>query len=223
VAAHTRTGAGHGMLLAHASRSVVSRWLRTGMVSATVAAFGEWTGVTSAEDRAHTAAPFDLGLEMMVARPAPRRARPLLGFLDIHGRAVVTVQRGGVRRTHQWVVWEPGRGVVDTPSLPRLTVPALLSAARAPGAVRAEQVGSVLHSTSGTPIDLLGTILGLLGLPGRDLLLDGDCEGATQVQPSSRSVAAFDRLVADEADHRAEWSAAWGGRPPEEPRGGGRR
>ena len=193
------------------------------MVSASVAAFGEWTGVTSAEDRARTAAPYDIGLEMMVARPAPRRARPLLGFLDIHGKAVVTVQRGGVRRSHTWLVWEPGRGVVDTPSLPRLSVPALLSAARAPGRVREEQLASVLGSTSGSPVDLIGTVLGLLGLPGRDLLLDGDCEGATDVQPSSRSVAAFDRLVADEADHRAEWSAAWGGRPPEPPGSGGRR
>lgn len=223
MAAHTRSRTGHGLLLAHGSPSVVARWLRKGMVPATVVAFGEWAGVTCAEDRARTAAPYDIGLEMMVARPAPRRARPVLGFVDIHGKAVLTVQRGGVRRSHSWLVWEPGRGVVDTPSLPPLSVPALLSAARAPGPVRAEQLTSVLGSTSGSPVDLLGTILGLLGLPGRDLLLDGSCEGATEVQPSSRSVAAFDRLVADEADHRAEWSAAWGGRPPDEPRSGGRR
>jgi hypothetical protein len=217
VAAQAPTGTGHGLLLVHGPPSVVSRWLRKGLVSATLARFGGWTGVTLAEERARSAAPYDIGLEVMVSRPAPRRARPVIAFVDVHGRAVISVQRGGVRRTQHWLVWEPGRGVVDTPSLPRLTVGALLSAARASGPVRAEEVGAVLSSTRGSPVDLLVTVLGLLGLPGRDLLLEGDCDGATDVQPSFRAVAAFDRLVADEADHREEWSSAWGGRPPEHP------
>ena len=50
----------------------------------------------------------------------------------------------------------------------------------------------------------LVTVLGLLGLPGRDLLVRGDCEGASDVEPSLRSVLAFDRLMAEEASHRAE-------------------
>ncbi len=214
MAAPAPTGTGHGLLLVHGSPAVVSRWLRKGLVSATLARFGEWTGVTLAEERARSAAPYDIGLEVLVSRPAPRRARPVLAFLDVRGRAVVSVQTGGVRRHQHWLVWEPGRGVVDTPSLPRLEVGRLLSAARAPGPVRAEEVGAVLSSTRGSPVDLLVTVLGLLGLPGRELLLDGDCDGATDVQPSFRSVAAFDRLVADEADHREEWSSAWNGRPP---------
>ncbi len=217
MAAQAPAGAGHGLLLVHGSASVVSRWLRKGLVSATLARYGEWTGVTLAEDRARSAAPYDVGLEVMVSRPAPRRARPVIAFIDVRGRAVISVQSGGVRRSQRWLVWEPGAGVVDTPSLPRLTVPRLLSAARATGPVRAEEVGAVLASTRGTPVDLLVTVLGLLGLPGRELLVDGDTDDATDVQPTFRSVAAFDRLVADEADHREEWSAAWGGRPPGQP------
>jgi hypothetical protein len=220
VAAQARAGAGHGLLLVHGSPSVVARWLRKGLVSATLARYGQWTGVTLAEDRARSAAPYDIGLEVMVSRPAPRRARPVLAFVDVHGRAVISVQGGGLRRTQRWLVWEPGAGVVATPSLPPLTVPRLLAAARAAGPVRAEEVAAVLESTRGTPVDLLVTVLGLLGLPGRELLVEGDTDDATDVQPSFRSVAAFDRLVADEADHREEWSAAWGGRPPGEPGSG---
>jgi hypothetical protein len=214
VAAEGRSAAGHGLLLVRRSAAPVTRWLRKGVVSTTVAPFGAWTGVTVAEDRARSAEPYDIGLEVLVARPAPRSARPVLGFVDVHQRAVITVQTGGLRGGQHWLVWEPGHGVVDTPSLPRLHLSTLLSAAHASGPVRAEDVGAVLRSTAGAPLDLLVTVLALLGLPGRDLLVDGDSEGASEVQPSVRSVLAFDRLVADEADRHAEWSAAWGGRPP---------
>ena len=214
MAAQAPTGTGHGLLLVHGRTARSRAGCARAWSPPPLARFGEWTAVTLAEERARSAAPYDIGLEVMVSRPAPRRVRPVIALLDVRGRAVVSVQTGGVRRHQHWLVWEPGRGVVDTPSLPRLRVGTLLSAARASGPVRAEELGAVLSATRGTPVDLLVTVLGLLGLPGRELLLDGDCEGATDVQPSFRSVAAFDRLVADEVDHREQWSAAWGGRPP---------
>lgn len=214
MAATGPSGTGHGLLLVHGAPTSVARWLRRGLVPATYARYGPWTGVTLAEDRARSAAPYDIGLEVMVSRPAPRRVRPVLGFLDVHDRAVLTVQSGTLRGRHEWLVWEPGSGAVDTPSLPRLRLSTLLAAAGAGGPVRAEEVGAVLESPAGRPIDVLVTVLGLLGLPGRELLLSGDSEGADVVLPAPRSVAAFDRLVADEVDHRAEWSDAWGGRPP---------
>ena len=151
----------------------------------TVAPFGAWTGITLAEERARSVAPYDVGLELLAARPAPRRARPALGFFDVHGRAAITVQPPGLRSHIHWLVWEPGTGVVPTPSLTPLRLPLLLSG-------------------TGAPVDLLVTVLGLLGLPGRDLLVRGDSDGAHDVEPSVRGVMAFDRLMAEEGTHQAE-------------------
>lgn len=178
----------------------------------TVAPLGPWTGITLADDRAHSAAPYDVGLEVLAARPTPGRSRPSIGLFDVHGRAAITVHPRGVRAQHQWLVWEPRRGVVETPDLPRLRLPTLLEAAGAAGRVREEALADVLRSGHGTPIDLLVTVLGLLGLPGKDLLVRGDCTGATDVEPSARGVLAFDRLVAEEAAHEADTEQYGGGR-----------
>ncbi|MFQ6173382.1 hypothetical protein ACK8HX_17400 [Oryzobacter sp. R7] len=204
MAADARSGAGHGLVLVRRSPASVSRWLRRGLVAVTVAPLGPWTGITLADERALSAAPYDVGLEVLAARPTPWRARPSIGLFDVHGRAAITVHPRGLRAHHQWVVWEPRRGVVDTPALPRLRLPALLAAAGAEGRVREEALADVLRSGHGTPVDLLVTVLGLLGLPGKELLVRGDCAGATDVEPSHRGVLAFDRLVAEEAAHRAE-------------------
>ncbi|HWS58064.1 MAG TPA: hypothetical protein VN257_05950, partial [Actinotalea sp.] len=146
----------------------------------------------------------DVGLELLAARPAPRRARPALGFFDVHGRAALTVQPSGIRSQIHWMIWEPRTGIVPTPALTPLRLPMLLAAAGASGRVREEALADVLRSGAGSPVDLLVTVLGLLGLPGRDLLVTGDGEGASDVEPSVRGVLAFDRLMAEEAAHRAE-------------------
>lgn len=174
------------------------------MISTTVAPLGAWTGITLSREQAHTASPYDVGLELLAARPVPRRARPAVGFFELHGRAALTVQSGGLRRGHRWLVWEPGRGVVKTPDLDRLALATLLDASGAAGRVRSEAIAEVLTSDRGSPLDLLVTVMGLLGLPGTDLLLRRDCAGATDVEPSQRAVLAFDRLMADEAAHRME-------------------
>ncbi len=218
MAADERSGTGHGLLLVRRSPAAVGRWLRGGLVAATMAPLGRWTGVTVAEDLARSAAPYDVGLEVLAARRAPRGGRPVLGFFELRGRAVVTVQPPALRHDQRWLVWQPGTGVVETPALPRLGVPTLLAAAGAGGRSRPDDVSGVLRGTDGAPVDVLVTLLGLLGLPGDDLLLRGDCSGASDVEPSVRGVLAFDRLVADEAQHRAEWESAWGGGPPD-PRG----
>lgn len=199
-----RSGEGHGLVLVRRSPSSVHRWLRRGLVAVTVAPFGAWTGITLAEERARSVAPYDVGLELLAARPAPRRARPALGFFDVHGRAALTVQPSGIRSHIHWLVWEPGTGIVPTPALTPLRLPMLLAAAGASGRVREEALADVLRSGAGAPVDLLVTVLGLLGLPGRDLLVSGDGEGASDVEPSVRGVLAFDRLMAEEAAHRAE-------------------
>ena len=109
-------------------------------------------------------------------------------------------------------MWEPRRGVVATPQLTRLHLPMLLAAAGAQGRVREEALADVLRSGHGAPLDLLVTVLGLLGLPGRDLLVRGDAAGASDVEPSVRGILAFDRLMAEEAAHRSETADDHGGR-----------
>ncbi len=217
VAVDARSGTGHGLLLVRRSPAPVGRWLRRGLVATTMAPLGGWTGVTVAEPEARSAAPYDVGLEVLAARPAPRRGRPTIGFFDLQGRAVITLQATGLRHTHQWVVWEPRTGVVETPSLPRLGVQGLVAAAGARGRTRVEDVVGVLRAGEGSSLDVLVTVLEMLGLPGRDLLVRGDCPGASDVEPTMRGVMMFDRLMADEAQHRAEWAAAWGGTPPAGP------
>ncbi|MGL5850184.1 MAG: hypothetical protein ACRCZD_05300 [Phycicoccus sp.] len=202
-----RPAAGHGLVLVRRPSSAVTRWMRRGLVAATVAPFGTWTGVTLLHDNARSAAPYDVGLEVLAARPAPLRCRPALGFFDVHGRAVVTVQAGGLHGRQRWLVWEPGTGTVDTPDLPSLRLAALLDLAGASGRVREEQVAEVLRSRRGSPLDVVLTVLGLLGLPGRELMLRQPVTGSVQVEPSARGVVAFDRLVAEEAETRAERSA----------------
>ncbi len=204
MAADVRSGAGHGLVLLRRSPPGVTRWARRGLVPVSVAPLGPWTGVTLAEDRARSAAPYDVGLELLAARPAPRRARPAVGLFDVRGRAAVTVQPARIRSGTHWLVWEPRRGVVETPQLVALSMPMLLRAAGAEGTVREEALADVLRSGLGTPLDLLVTVLGLLGLPGREMLAGGGSEGAAEVEPSVRGVMAFDRLMAEEAAHRAD-------------------
>jgi hypothetical protein len=204
VAADPRSAAGHGLLLVRRSPGSATRWLRRGLVAVTVAPLGSWTGITLADERARSAAPYDVGLEVLAARPSPWRARPTIGFFDVRGRAALTVQPPGIRSHSHWLVWEPHRGVVATPDLPRLRLPMLLAAAGAQGRVREEALAEVLRSGRGTPVDLLVTVLGMLGLPGRDLLVRGHCDGSREVEPTVRGVLAFDRLMSEEAAHQAE-------------------
>ena len=195
-------------MLVRRSPAAVTRWLRRGLVAVTVAPLGPWTGITLADERARSAAPYDVGLEVLAARPAPWRTRPTIGFFDVHGRAALTVQPRGPRADIHWLVWEPRTGVVADPAAdPAAPADAPRRRRRAQGRVREEALADVLRSGHGAPLDLLVTVLGLLGLPGRELLVRGDCEGASDVEPSVRGILAFDRLMAEEAAHRAETAA----------------
>ena len=204
MAADLGSGAGHGLVLVRRSPAAVTRWVRRGLVPVTVAPLGRWTGISLAEDRARSAAPYDVALELLAARPAPWRARPAVGLFDVRGRAAITVQPAGIRSSMHWLVWAPRRGVVETPQLDGLSLPMLLRAAAAEGTVREEALADVLRSGLGAPVDLLVTVLGLLGLPGREMLVGGEAEGAADVEPSVRGVMAFDRLMAEEVAHRAD-------------------
>lgn len=185
-----------------------ARWLRRGLVAVRVVGLPGWTGVVVAQERAETAAPYDVGVEMLAARPAPGRQRPSLGFLVIDGCAVVTVQPRGVRALQRWLVWDPARGVARTATLPRLAPAVLIDAAEARDRATSRQIAHVLRRPVGeaprTPLEVLIDLLRVLGLPGEELLVGGGQEQHELVAPSPRSVRAFDALVTEEAAHRAE-------------------
>ncbi len=196
------TGAGHGLLLVRGGADRVARWARRGLVATHVSALDRgWTGVTLAEERSRAAAPYDIGLEMLAARPVPSGARPAIGFFVMKNRGVVSVQRKGLRRDQRWLVWEPGHGIRRAPDLPLLAPDQLIAAAGArtrPGAIV-----STVKNPSGRPLEMLVEVIRLLGLPGEDLLLSGASAEDRLVEPTERSVRAFDALVADDAAHRA--------------------
>ena len=163
-----------------------------------------WTGVCLAESRAHSAPPYDIGLEILAARPVPARHRPAIGLFVIDGCAVVTVQPRGWRLDQRWLVWEPGSGVRRTPDLPALPAGLVVDVAGARSRTTPAEVNEHVGDTRGEPVDVLVGLMRLLGLPGEDLLRGGSDGSGERVDPSPRSVATFDALVAEEDAHRWE-------------------
>lgn len=197
-------GPGHGVVLVRGGAAASARWVRRGLVAVRVVPLAGWTGVYLAEERALSAPPYDVGLEILAARRVPTRHRPAIGLFVIDGCAVVTVQTRGWRLEQRWIVWEPGVGVRRTPDLPALPSGLVVDVAGARSRTSAAAVTDHFADTQGSPLDVLVGLVRLLGLPGEELLLDGPDEAHQRIDPSPRSIAAFDALVAEEAVHRAE-------------------
>ena len=195
----------HGLVLVKGTIAASARWLRRGLVAVRVVDLPGWTGVVVAQESAESAAPYDGGLEVLAARPAPGRQRPALGFLVIDDCAVVTVQPRGLQATQRWLVWDPERGVTRTPALPGLPPATLLEAAEAEGRARPAEVVHALRAPreqARSALDVLVDLLHVLGLPGEELLVGGGQEQHELVSPSPRSVRAFDAMVQEQAAHR---------------------
>ena len=139
-----------------------------------------------AEDRARSAAPYDIGLEMLSARPVPGAARPAIGFFVMKGRAVISAQPKGLRQHQRWLVWEPGHGIAPTPDLPLLAPDVLIAAAGARARPRRHR--RLARNPAGRPIEMLVEVIRLLGLPGEELLVAGPAPEDRVVEPSQRSV-----------------------------------
>lgn len=195
---------GHGLVLVRGSAAASARWVRRGLVAVRVAPLNGWTGVCLAEDRALSAAPYDVGLEILAARRIPTRHRPAIGLFVIDGCAVVTVQARGWRLEQRWTVWEPGTGVRRTPDLPALPAGLIVDVAGARGLTTPAEVAAHFADVEGTPLDVLVGLMRMLGLPGEELLRSGADESHERIDPSPRSIAAFDALVAEEVAHRRE-------------------
>ncbi|KGN34972.1 hypothetical protein N802_00125 [Knoellia sinensis KCTC 19936] len=195
---------GHGLVLVRGSAAASARWVKRGLAAVRVCQLPGWTGVCLAEDRALAAAPYDVGLEILAARRVPTRHRPAIGLFVIDGCAVVTVQARGWRLEQRWLVWEPGRGVRRTPDLPALPAALIVDVAGARSRTTSAAVAEHFADAAGQPLDVLVGLMHLLGLPGEELLRDGADETHERIDPSPRSIAAFDALVAEEAAHRWE-------------------
>lgn len=195
---------GHGLVLVRGSSAASARWVRRGLAAVRVVPLAGWTGVCLAEQRALSAAPYDIGLEILAARRVPGRHRPAMGLFVIDGCAVVTVQPRGWRLEQRWLVWEPGSGVRRTPDLPALPAGLVVDVAGARSRTSPAEVTEHFADTRGEPVDVLVGLMRLLGLPGEELLRDGPDESHERIDPSPRSIAAFDSLVAEEDAHRWE-------------------
>lgn len=195
---------GHGLVLVRGGAAASARWVKRGLTAVRVAPLPGWTGVCLAEDRALSAAPYDVGLEILAARTVPTRHRPAIGFFVIDGCAVVTVQARGWRLQQRWLVWEPGTGVRRTPDLPALPTGMVIDVTGARARTSAAEVSDHFADTNGDPLDVLVGLMRMLGLPGEELLRDGADESHERIDPSPRSIAAFDSLVAEESAHRTE-------------------
>ena len=195
---------GRGVVLVRGGAAASARWVRRGLVPVRVVPLTGWTGVYLAEERALSAAPYDVGLEVLAARHVPTRHRPAIGLFVIDGCAVVTVQTRGWRLQQRWIVWEPGTGVRRTPDLPALPAGLVVDVAGARSRTTAAAVTQHLVDTQGSPLDVLVGLVRLLGLPGEELLVEGPDDEHERIDPSPQAIAAFDALVAEEAAHRSE-------------------
>lgn len=186
---------GHGLVLVKGPARASARWLRRGLVATATVALPGWTAVCLSEAEARTLAPYDVGLEVLAARPTPRGLRPAIGLFVLDGCAIVTVQPRGWRADQRWLVWQPGTGVRRTPDLPALPAALIARVASPRTGVGAKEVAAHFSDRSGGPLDKLVGLLTLLGLPGEDLLRHGPGPGVEPIEPSSRTVKSFDALV----------------------------
>ncbi len=195
---------GRGLLLLRGEPNNVARWVSRGLVACHVVPLQGWTGVVPAEPASRAEAPYDDAVTLLAARPVNHRNRAALGFFAFDGRAVVTVQPGGWRAVHRWLVWEPGRGPVRTPRLDVARPADLVTVAGAGQRVRAREVADLLGDPRGDAATLLADVMGVLGLPGVGLLTGEDDPDGRLVEPAGSAVARFDALMHEDARHRAE-------------------
>ena len=105
-------------------------------------------------------------------------------------------------------MWSPGRGVVRPSHLAPGRPADLTAAAGLSDASARRDVRNILVEPGGDADVVLGELMALLSLPGSELLDGGKdpaaAQGATLVEPDDEQVARFERIVSDQAMHRAE-------------------
>jgi len=195
------------MLLLRGGPDAVSTWARRGLAPVHVVPLDGWTAVLPAGPSL-VLPPYDDTTKILAGRHVASRLRSAIGFFALEGNAVVTVHPRGWRAIPRWFVWSPGRGVGRPRHLPAGRPGDLMTAAGIrDGAVRRE-IRDVLVESGGDANSVLGELMSLLSLPGSDLF-EGAVDptaapGAALVEPGIQHVARFERIVSDQALHRAE-------------------
>jgi len=198
---------GRGMLLLQGEPDVVASWAERGLMPVHIVPLQGWTAVLPAGP-SRAMPPYDDTLKTLAGRPVPSRLRSAIGLFAVDGNAVITAHCSGWRATQTWFVWTPGDGVVQPEQLAAGRPADLIAAAGTHERGARSLVRDILVDGGGDAPGLLDDLLDLLALPGSDLL-HGDLDpaavpGSTRVEPGEQHVARFEKIVSDEARHRAE-------------------
>ncbi|MEP7193092.1 MAG: hypothetical protein ABI903_09530 [Actinomycetota bacterium] len=198
---------GRGMLLVRGEPEPVASWAQRGLMPVHVVPLQGWTAVLPAGP-SHAMPPYDDSLKTLAGRPIPSRLRSAIGLFAVDGNAVITTHPSGWRATQRWFVWSPGQGVVQPRQLVAGRPSDLIAAAGTHEKGARSLVRDILVDGGGNAPGLLSDLLDLLALPGADLLDGGQdpvtVPGTITVEPDEQRVARFEKIVSDEARHRAE-------------------
>ena len=200
-------GQGRGMLLLQGEPDPVATWAQRGLMPVHVVPLQGWTAVLPAGP-SPVRPPYDDAVKTLAGRPIPSRLRSAIGLFSVDGNAVISTQTPGWRATRRWFVWAPGEGVVQPRQLVAGRPADLIAAAGTHERGARSLVRDILVDGGGDAPGLLSDLLDLLTLPGASLLDGGQdpatVPGCTIVEPDEQYVARFEKIVSDEARHRAE-------------------
>jgi hypothetical protein len=195
------------MLLLQGSPDSVVSWAQRGLLPVHVVPLERWVAVLPAGP-SQARAPYDDTLKTLAGRPVPSRLRPAIGLFAVDGNAVVSAHLSGWRATQRWFVWAPGEGVLQPRELAAGRPADLVVASGTRDRTARRWVRELLVDGSGDAPHLLAGLLELLALPGSDLLGGRRdpvaTRGYTLVEPGEQHVARFEKIISDEARHRAE-------------------
>lgn len=215
------------MLLMRGDAEAVASWAEGGLTTVRVVPLRDgWTAVAPVTATSAAPEPYDDSVGVLLARPVPHSMRPCLGVAVVGDQALVAATPARWRAVQRWIAWRPGTGLVRPGGLPTARLADLVHLAGTartartvgPGTVAA--LSDIVHSPSGDAFSVLRGVLDVLGLPGGELLeLMTDREkpsvvaskqttsalaGAHLVEPSTSRVAAFTRMVTEDASWREE-------------------
>jgi len=195
------------MLLLQGEPKSVASWASRGLVPVHVVSLAGWTAVLPAGP-SPARSPYDDTLKTLAGRPVPSRLRSAIGLFSVDGNAVVSVHQPGWRATQRWLVWSPGEGVVQPQQLEAGRPSDLVVAAGTQDEAARRHVRDLLVDGGGEVAGFLRDLLSLLELPGAGLLGSGQdlavMPASTLVEPGMQHLARFEKIMSDEARHRAE-------------------